>query len=131
MRRYIATGLSLPTEIVRRIDDERGDISRSRFLLRIIQRAYQYNQNKVEDRAQMDNTCPACLPDIIINICPLGCDIECAKIWMNESIGNRIICRCLCGHNKKQVALQLVGGPEAKATEEILPSSQERTPNDD
>jgi hypothetical protein len=48
MKRYIATGLSLPAEIVHRIDNERGDISRSRFLLRLIERAYQHNQNNIE-----------------------------------------------------------------------------------
>jgi len=49
MKRYISTGLSLPAEIVSRIDNERGDISRSRFLLRIIQRAYNDKQKITGD----------------------------------------------------------------------------------
>ena len=40
MLRCKSTGLSLPEELLRKIDSERGDIPRSRFLLRIIERAY-------------------------------------------------------------------------------------------
>jgi len=36
-----STGLSLPGELLRKIDAERGDISRSRYLLRLIERAYE------------------------------------------------------------------------------------------
>lgn len=48
MKHYTSTGLSLPTEIVDRIDSERGDISRSRFLLRLIERAYRDTQSEKE-----------------------------------------------------------------------------------
>ena len=51
MKRYISTGLSLPTELIQKIDSERGDISRSRFLLRIIERAYENVQTNVEVQA--------------------------------------------------------------------------------
>jgi hypothetical protein len=40
MKRYISTGLSLPKELIERIDAERGDIPRSRFLLRILEKVY-------------------------------------------------------------------------------------------
>jgi hypothetical protein len=40
MRRFIPTGLSLPVEIAQRIEKERGEISRSRYVLRIIQKFY-------------------------------------------------------------------------------------------
>lgn len=40
MLRYKSTGISLPSELLKKIDTERGDISRSRFLLRLIEKAY-------------------------------------------------------------------------------------------
>lgn len=39
-----STGLSLPTELMERIDSERGDVPRSRFLLRLIEKAYEKDQ---------------------------------------------------------------------------------------
>jgi metal-responsive CopG/Arc/MetJ family transcriptional regulator len=39
-----STGLSIPAELMQKIDAERGDISRSRFVLRLIERAYQQKQ---------------------------------------------------------------------------------------
>ena len=48
MKRYISTGLSLPGELLRKIDTERGDIPRSRFLLRLIERAYEDKQTNIE-----------------------------------------------------------------------------------
>jgi metal-responsive CopG/Arc/MetJ family transcriptional regulator len=46
MLRYKATGLSLPTDLMQKIDTERGDISRSRFLLRLIEEAYKKKEKK-------------------------------------------------------------------------------------
>ena len=46
MQNYIAVGISLPRKI-KKIDVERGDISRSRYLLRLLERTYL--PNKVED----------------------------------------------------------------------------------
>jgi len=40
MLRYKATGLSLPADLMKKIDTDRGDISRSRFLLRLIEQVY-------------------------------------------------------------------------------------------
>jgi hypothetical protein len=48
MLNYKSTGLSLPIELLRKIDAERGDISRSRFLLRLLERAYKDKQNAME-----------------------------------------------------------------------------------
>jgi hypothetical protein len=55
------------------------------------------------------------LPDLIISICPLGCNKACVQIWTNDSIEHRIICNCVC-HYKKDAALVQVEGPDAKAT---------------
>lgn len=41
MQSSIAVGISLPREIISKIDNERGDVSRSRYLLRIVQRVYE------------------------------------------------------------------------------------------
>jgi metal-responsive CopG/Arc/MetJ family transcriptional regulator len=35
MQNYISVGISLPRKIMKKIDVERGDISRSRYLLRL------------------------------------------------------------------------------------------------
>jgi hypothetical protein len=40
MQKCKSTGLSLPRELMLKIDRDRGDIPRSRFLLRIIEEAY-------------------------------------------------------------------------------------------
>jgi hypothetical protein len=45
MQRYKSTGLSLPYKLLKDIDNERGDIPRSRFLLRLIVKAYGGRQN--------------------------------------------------------------------------------------
>ncbi len=40
MQNCKSTGLSLPGDLLKKIDAERGDVSRSRYLLRLIERAY-------------------------------------------------------------------------------------------
>ena len=47
--KHIPTGLSLPVEIAQRIERDRGEISRSRYLLRIIEKFY---ESKAEGAAQ-------------------------------------------------------------------------------
>jgi hypothetical protein len=49
----IAVGISLPRDILDKIDSDRGDISRSRFLLRIIERVYSTNHTK-KNTSQID-----------------------------------------------------------------------------
>jgi Zn ribbon nucleic-acid-binding protein len=68
------------------------------------------------------------LPDLIVNICPLGCDGKCAEIWINDAIDHRIICDCLkCGHNnnKKCETLAEVERPVANAIHNAQSNSQE------
>jgi len=48
MKRYISTGLSLPTELMQKIDSERGDIPRSRFLVRLLQKAYPMTESQLK-----------------------------------------------------------------------------------
>ena len=42
----IPIGISLPINIVKRLDSERGDISRSRYLLRMIENMYAGKEDK-------------------------------------------------------------------------------------
>jgi hypothetical protein len=52
MRHSIPIGISMPKEMMSRIDTERGDISRSRFLLRLIECTYAIeSRQKVSSRA--------------------------------------------------------------------------------
>lgn len=39
-KQYIPVGISFPKGILERIDKERGDVSRSRFILRILEKQY-------------------------------------------------------------------------------------------
>jgi len=73
---------------------------------------------------------PATLPDLIVSICPFGCNGTCQKVWLNETIDHRIICKCKkCNHNKKRLALAEVEGPEANA--HMVRPSEVRLPTDD
>jgi metal-responsive CopG/Arc/MetJ family transcriptional regulator len=44
LRKYRATGISLPDELLKELDSERGDISRSRYLLRLLEKQYKCNE---------------------------------------------------------------------------------------
>jgi hypothetical protein len=46
MKKHIPTGLSLPVEIAQRIERDRGEISRSRYLLRIIEKFYDESEKQ-------------------------------------------------------------------------------------
>lgn len=48
MRNNKATGISLPNEIIQKIDDKRGDVSRSKYLLRILQQFYNLQEKRNE-----------------------------------------------------------------------------------
>ena len=50
MKHYKATGISLPAELLKEIDSERGDISRSRYLLRLLKK-----QNKCDKCRNKDS----------------------------------------------------------------------------
>jgi len=51
MQNYKPTGVSLPDNLLKDIDNERGDVSRSRFLLRLILKAYGDKQTRAEKSA--------------------------------------------------------------------------------
>ncbi|MGI0015446.1 MAG: hypothetical protein ACREBU_18670 [Nitrososphaera sp.] len=40
----ITVGVSLPLEVVKRLDQDRGDVPRSRFLQRLVERAYKEDE---------------------------------------------------------------------------------------
>jgi hypothetical protein len=46
MKRYKPTGLSLPIDLLREIDQERGDISGSRYLLRMLDKIQAEEKDK-------------------------------------------------------------------------------------
>lgn len=46
MQNTICVGLSLPKEILKKIDEERQDIPRSKYVVRIIERLYFRNGNE-------------------------------------------------------------------------------------
>ena len=48
MKRYTSTGLSLPNDLMQKIDSDRGDVSRSRYLLRLLEKGYQVGAKEVE-----------------------------------------------------------------------------------
>jgi hypothetical protein len=48
MQKHKAIGFSLPNELIHRLDIEREDISRSRYLLRLLERAY-CSENKEKE----------------------------------------------------------------------------------
>jgi metal-responsive CopG/Arc/MetJ family transcriptional regulator len=50
LKRYKATGISLPDELLKEIDTERGDISRSKYLLRLLEK-----QNKCDECRKNDS----------------------------------------------------------------------------
>jgi hypothetical protein len=50
MKRYTSTGLSLPNDLIHRIDNDRGDVSRSRYLLRLLEKVY-----KVDAKEETNN----------------------------------------------------------------------------
>lgn len=50
MQKCITAGLSLPKEILSKIDKERGDIPRSKYILRILQRMFANAGTPVDDK---------------------------------------------------------------------------------
>lgn len=48
MQDCIAVGISLPRNIISKIDSDRGDISRSKYLLRILEKTYLIGEGKKE-----------------------------------------------------------------------------------
>lgn len=46
MQKSISVGISFPKKVIEKIDEERGDVSRSKYLLKIIERSYLENDEK-------------------------------------------------------------------------------------
>ena len=46
MQNKIGTGISFPKKIIKTIDRERGDVSRSRFVLRLLEQVYKEKDQK-------------------------------------------------------------------------------------
>jgi len=46
MQNKIAMGISFPKKMIKTIDRERGDISRSRFVLRLLEQVYEEKKQK-------------------------------------------------------------------------------------
>jgi hypothetical protein len=63
------------------------------------------------------------LSNLVVYRCPLGCDGNCAGVWINDITGYRIVCKCKCKHNE---TLAKDSKPDANVIKET-PSSQEET----
>jgi hypothetical protein len=55
MQNKIGKGVSLPKETIRRIDGERGDVSRSRYITRLLEQAYKGGKRKSNVEQQCDS----------------------------------------------------------------------------
>jgi hypothetical protein len=73
----------------------------------------------------INNFAKQVLPDLIVNLCPLGCNQTCGRIWVNGIIDHRIICECKCGHNKNDQVLVSVENPVPNTTHNTQLSSSE------
>lgn len=49
MQKYNSVGISLPIEIISKIDSERGDISRSRYMLKLLEKPYKCDECRKRD----------------------------------------------------------------------------------
>jgi hypothetical protein len=63
MKSCISTGLSLPIKLMRKIDLERGDVPRSKYLLRILERMYS-NEEQYEGKNTNCDTQFQCSPRV-------------------------------------------------------------------
>jgi hypothetical protein len=52
------------------------------------------------------SSCTPIYPDLVLELCPFECgEKKCEKEWINEQLGNKIICRCnICNHNRNNVS---------------------------
>ena len=55
MAKVNSVGISLPTEIISKIDIERGDIPRSRYILRVLQDTYS-KRRKLKEEGRSNTT---------------------------------------------------------------------------
>ena len=54
MQHNIAVGISLPTKLMKKIDVERGDVPRSRYVLRILEKQYPFEGKNVVEKGLLD-----------------------------------------------------------------------------
>ena len=97
MQESIAVGISLPKHILSKIDTERGDVPRSRYLQRILRKTLCYGSRR-QGSKQIVMQPSLSIPPIIVEECIPSCE-QCPSVWINEEIGHRILCRCKkCNH---------------------------------
>jgi len=53
MHNNVAVGISLPTKLMEKIDVDRGDIPRSRYVLRILEKQYGFRQ--MREKGSLDH----------------------------------------------------------------------------
>jgi hypothetical protein len=54
MHNCMAIGISLPKEIMKKIDTDRGDVPRSRYVLRILEKQYGFEGKNVVEKGLLD-----------------------------------------------------------------------------
>ncbi|HZI70256.1 MAG TPA: hypothetical protein VFD60_03745 [Nitrososphaeraceae archaeon] len=54
MQKTKGIGISLPKEFMQKIDVERGDVPRSRYVLRILEKQYTFDGKKVAEGCSLD-----------------------------------------------------------------------------
>jgi len=54
MQYKIAVGISLPAKLMKKIDVDRGDISRSRYVLRILEKQYPFEGKNAVEKGLLD-----------------------------------------------------------------------------
>jgi metal-responsive CopG/Arc/MetJ family transcriptional regulator len=65
--------LSLPDKVLQNIDHDRGDIARSRFVMRLIEKAYQLRDEEPQQGAQVtSHRRPAAVVEATDNPCEGG-----------------------------------------------------------
>lgn len=64
MQNFISVGISLPREIVKKIDVERGDVSRSRFVFRLLEKSYCARNDRNRTPADIDKNKILDSPDV-------------------------------------------------------------------
>ena len=62
MQRCKTAGISIPVELMRKIDQERGDVTRSRYILRLMQRGMKYRKEEIGTELGQSTQTPAFRP---------------------------------------------------------------------
>jgi hypothetical protein len=57
MKHSVCVGISFPREIMDWIESERGDVSRSKYIFRMLQEARGLHQKKTKKRIEMELKC--------------------------------------------------------------------------